>query len=209
MCRWMCANPGRPPWLDGPAKAALAKPLRAAPHAERIAALFPHVQLDAIQADINDGRFLRRRGKLPRLVAHWPDELRGVWSIAQTYLYRVFADSEPPWGTTCDPRPLPDHFSAQRHIRCPAAQRMLKRTGYPRGQNPRPRTDHDHSKHRLRKRQRCRQARHRRRRHRGRADPETDCQPAASVSAKHLLKLPHQRRPLFELGRVMRPHRSA
>src|SRR6516162_2470357 len=29
------------------------------------------------------------------------------------------------------------------------------------------------------------------------------------VSAKHLLELPQKRRPLFELGRVMRPHRSA
>src|SRR5277367_4955702 len=29
------------------------------------------------------------------------------------------------------------------------------------------------------------------------------------VSAEHLLELPHQCRPLFELGRVMRPHRSA
>src|SRR5580704_16571999 len=30
-----------------------------------------------------------------------------------------------------------------------------------------------------------------------------------SVSAKYLLELPQQRRPLFELGRVMRPHHSA
>src|ERR1700722_10580867 len=30
-----------------------------------------------------------------------------------------------------------------------------------------------------------------------------------SVSTEHLLELPHQRRPLFELGRVVRPHRSA
>src|SRR5580704_17899498 len=29
------------------------------------------------------------------------------------------------------------------------------------------------------------------------------------VSAEHLFERPHQRRPLFELGRVMRPHRSA
>src|SRR5437764_9589161 len=29
------------------------------------------------------------------------------------------------------------------------------------------------------------------------------------VSAKYLLELPQQRRPLFELGRVMRPHHSA